>query len=108
MKEKNDLTKRGCLISLCKKDHIFHPVDLALAVMNCSNILKDKTSNHIKCGVLSSIFYYNCHSQICLCIKITWAAFQNTDSLGPISDTKSEFLAIRIINVSRKWMEIDN
>lgn len=37
MKERKDLTNRGCLISLCKKDHVIRPVDLALAVKNRSN-----------------------------------------------------------------------
>jgi len=35
-------------------------------------------------------------------LKITGGIFQNADSLGSTSDTKSEFPSIRMINKARK------
>lgn len=64
---------------ICPIGGVFFPLTLSWLFWILSIRLKDKTSKHITRGVLASIFYYNCHPQIC--IKVTWGIFQNTDSL---------------------------
>lgn len=91
----------GVFFPLTRKIISSTPLTLSCLLRILVINLKDKPSDYSKRGVFSSIFYYNCHFQVCLCIKMTWGIFQNADSLNLTSGTNSEFLVIRVINISK-------
>lgn len=61
----NFLTNRDVFFSLARRITYFILLTLPWLLWILAINLKDKVSNHTKCGVLSSIFYCNHDSQIC-------------------------------------------